>query len=159
MKYTSSTMITIILLMIGFDEINASNQIKKKLINYSATSVIVEETKTKEYNNNQFKFGLNSLDSKASFYQESIFKRSEIIFFLSIPFLFLINIAIVAATYLLATQETTFSNFPRESFFFISASSIMLAGGIIYFDIQKNKNLSQKTQDNRSLNLRYTYEF
>ena len=59
----------------------------------------------------------NFFDMNDYFYEESSLKRAEIIFFLSIPFIFLAHAISLITTYVIATEDVTFTNFPTETFF------------------------------------------
>ncbi len=114
---------------------------------------LLDVYRTRTHNN------VNFLKISDYFYEESSFKRSEIIFFLSIPFIFLAHAISLGTIHFIATQDVTFTSFPTEAFFFAGASSLMIAGGIIYLDFKKNKGLPKNTQERHRFRLRYSYSF
>ena len=105
------------------------------------------------------RINFNFFDMNDYFYEESALKRSEIIFFLSIPFIFLTHVISLITIYFIATQDITLTKFPTETFFFAGASSLMIAGGIIYLDFKKNQGSLKNIQDDHKLHLRYHYSF
>ena len=130
----------------------------------------VSQTNSPGLQENFVKPDLLSLNTSNHFYEETAFKRSEIIFFLSLPFIFLAHVIAVGTTYYLAEQDETFSGLPTEPFLFAGVSSLMLTGGIIYLDFQKNAQThgeGQRTSPtlrgaekyHHRFRMRYTYRF
>ena len=97
---------------------------------------------------NQF-FWLKS--SPSSGYEESTIKRGKLIFFISIPFIFLIYAAIISTLHYAADQDSSFPDLPTEPFLFAGLSSLAIVGGIIYLDIQKTISADQESQLNFSI--------
>ena len=79
-------------------------------------------------------------------YKDSVWKRGEVIFFISLPFIILTYAAAIAVSHYLAVQDSSFSGLSLEPFLFAGLSSLAVAGVIIYLDIQRKRSQSEKTQ-------------
>lgn len=69
-------------------------------------------------------------------YEESRWRRAEIVFFLSLPFVFLANVTAAGALHVLSDPGNSFDvkEFPPELIHFVAFSTAFTSGAIAYFD-------------------------
>ena len=74
---------------------------------------------------------------------ESPLRRAEILFFISVPYIFLTQTAIVALSYYIATKDANF-RLPKNTFYYIGATTLLISGGIIYSDYRETQTIQTK---------------
>ena len=95
--------------------------------------------------------------SKIEEYKESSFRRGEVLFFLSIPFIFLSNFLIVGGHYYLATFDNSFK-IPKEPLIFMGITSLALVSGLIYIDLS-SAPVVLATHSDPIINFKISYEY
>ena len=95
--------------------------------------------------------GLNSVEE----YKEGYIRRSEVLFLLSIPFIFFSSILATGVHYSIATLNSPFS-ISKEALIFAGLSSLALVSGLIYVDLTSTP--TKHISFNSGSDLRVTYE-
>ncbi len=94
---------------------------------------------------------LNEIINEDNTYHESSFRRAEIVFFLSLPFVFLAHATVAGTAYVLSDPNNNFDvkEFPPELIHFVAFSSVFTSGVIAYFDYKQHQltdnDISQDT--------------